>query len=201
MTKSKITSIGQIMTEKPETIGLSSSIQQASTKMRDKNVSSLVVVDDYNKPIGIVTERDFVRKVYVNDSSRSGDMLMKDIMSSPLITINTITSVEEAADLMIQNKVRDLLVVENDDTNRPSGIITATDFVAYLKENLNIDYLSTKILAFIEEHKDDKVIEELEEQGELPKDVQKGGEEYENEEPRHDNHHMEVLQINMERNI
>jgi CBS domain-containing protein len=147
MTKSKITSIGQIMTEKPETIGLSSSIQQASTKMRDKNVSSLVVVDDYNKPIGIVTERDFVRKVYVNDSSRSGDMLMKDIMSSPLITINTITSVEEAADLMIQNKVRHLLVVDNDDTNRPLGIITATDFVAYLKENLNIDYLSAKILA------------------------------------------------------
>jgi CBS domain-containing protein len=74
-------------------------------------------------------------------------MLMKDIMSSPLITINTITSVEEAADLMIQNKVRDLLVVENDETNRPLGIITATDFVAYLKENLNIDYLSAKILA------------------------------------------------------
>lgn len=46
MTESKITSIGQLMTEKLETIGLSSSIQQASTKMRDKNVSSLVVVDD-----------------------------------------------------------------------------------------------------------------------------------------------------------
>ena len=184
MTKSKITSVGQIMTEKPETIGLSSSIQQASTKMRDKNVSSLVVVDDYNKPIGIVTERDFVRKVHANDPSRSGDMLMKHIMSSPLITISAIASVEVAADLMIQNKVRHLLVVENDDTNRPLGIITATDFVAYLKENLNIDYVSAKILAFIEDHKDDKVIEELEQQGELPKDVQKGGEEYENEEPR-----------------
>jgi len=60
MTESKITSIGQPMTEKLETIGLSSSIQQASTKMRNKNVSSLVVVDDDNKPIGIVTERDFV---------------------------------------------------------------------------------------------------------------------------------------------
>ena len=50
MTESKVTSIGQLMTEKLETIGLSSSIQQASRKMRDKNVSSLVVVDDYNKP-------------------------------------------------------------------------------------------------------------------------------------------------------
>lgn len=183
MTESKMTSVGQIMTENPETIGLSSSIQQASTKMRDKNLSSLVVVDDYNKPIGIVTERDFVRKVYVNDSSHRGDILMKDIMSSPLITINTMTSVEEAADLMIQNKIRHLLVVENDDANRPLGIITATDLVAYLKENLNIDDRGAKILAFIEQQ-DDKVIEELEQQGDLPKDVQEGGEQYENEEPR-----------------
>ena len=184
MTNPKITSVGQIVTEELETIGLSSSIQEASTKMRDKNISSLVVIDDYNKPIGIVTERDFVRKVYINDSSHKGGLLMKDIMSSPLITINTITSVEEAADLMIQNKIRHLLVVENDDTNNPLGIITATDFVAYLKQNLNIDYVSAKILAIIQEHKGDKVIEELEQQGELPKDVQKGGAEYENEEPR-----------------
>ena len=152
--------------------------------MRDKNVSSLVVVDGYNKPIGIVTERDFVRKMYVNDSSRSRSMPMEDIMSSPLIIINTTASVEEATDIMIQNKVRHLLVVENDDRKRPLGIITATDFVAYLKENLNIDDVNARILAFIQEHKDDKVIEELEQQGELPKDVQKGGEEYENEEPR-----------------
>lgn len=172
------------MTEKLETIGLSSSIQQASTKMRDKNVSSLVVVDDNNKPIGIVTERDLVRKVYVNDSSRSRNMLIKDIISSPLITINTTASVEETTNIMMQNKVRHFLVVENDDRNRPLGIVTATDFVAYWKENLNIDDVNAKILAFIDEHKDDKVIEELEQQGELPKDVQKGGQEYENEEPR-----------------
>ena len=92
------------MTEKLETIGLSSSIQQASTKMRDKNVSSLVGVDDNNKPIGIVTERDLVRKVYVNDSSRSRNMLIKDIISSPLITINTTASVEETTNIMMQNK-------------------------------------------------------------------------------------------------
>jgi len=45
------------MTKKLETIDISSSAQQASKKMRDKNVSSLVVTDNYNKPAGIVTER------------------------------------------------------------------------------------------------------------------------------------------------
>jgi len=100
-------------------------------------------------------------------------------MSSPLITINTTPSVEEATDIMIQNKVRHLLVVENHDRKRPLGIITGTDFVAYLKENLNIDDVSAKILEIMQELKDDKVIEELEQQGELPKDVQKGGEGFE----------------------
>jgi hypothetical protein len=49
---------------------------------------------------------------------------------------------------------------------------------------LNIDDANAKILALIQEHKNDKVIEELEQEGELPKNVQKGGKEYENEEPR-----------------
>jgi signal-transduction protein with cAMP-binding, CBS, and nucleotidyltransferase domain len=77
----KITSIGQLMTEKLETIALSNSAQQAAKKMRDKNVSSLVVVDNYDKPTGIVTERDLVRKVCVHDAS-SSSTLLKDIMSS-----------------------------------------------------------------------------------------------------------------------
>jgi CBS domain-containing protein len=47
MTKAKITSIGQIMTGMLETIALSSTVQQAAKKMRDNNVSSLIVVDDH----------------------------------------------------------------------------------------------------------------------------------------------------------
>jgi CBS domain-containing protein len=54
-------------------------------------------------------------------------------MSSPLVTIDARLSVEEAADIMIQNKVKHLLVVENNnnDINKPLGIVTLTDFVAY----------------------------------------------------------------------
>jgi signal-transduction protein with cAMP-binding, CBS, and nucleotidyltransferase domain len=62
----KVTSIGQLMTERLETITLSNSAQQAAKKMRDKKVSSLVVVDNDDKPTGIVTERDLVRKVCVH---------------------------------------------------------------------------------------------------------------------------------------
>jgi hypothetical protein len=62
------------------------------------------------------------------------------------------------------------------------GIITPIDFVGYLKENLNIDDdVNAKIL---ESLKGEEIVEELEQQGKLQKNSQKGGEEYEDEEPR-----------------
>ena len=177
------------MTVRLETIVSSSSAQEASKKMMENNVSSLVVMDsnNKNKPIGIVTERDLVRKVCLNDVS-SSNMLIKNIMSSfPLVTVDARTSVGAAADVMIQNKVRHLLVVEeNNDISKPLGIIAPTDFVDYLKENLNIedddDDVNAKILESLKEG--EEVVEELEQQGKLEKDSQKGGEEYEDEEPR-----------------
>jgi CBS domain-containing protein len=145
--KTETTLIGQLMTEELETIGVSNSAQQASKKMRDKNISSLIVLDNYGKPVGIVTERDLVRKVCANDSS-SSTIQISDILSSPLTTIDALSSVEEAADAMIQNKIRHLLVVEDNNNNKskPLGVVTPTDFVAYLKENLNIDDINSKML-------------------------------------------------------
>ena len=147
-------SIGEIMTKKLETIAISSSAQEAAKKMRDKNVSSLLVIDNNNnnnsRPIGIVTERDLVRKVCVNDAS-SKHTMVEEITSSPLVTIDAISSVEVAADVMIQNKVRHLLVVEDNDINKPLGIITPGDFTDYLKENLNIDDVNAKIIESIKE--------------------------------------------------
>jgi CBS domain-containing protein len=145
-------SIGEIMTKKLETIAISSSAQEAAKKMRDKNVSSLLVIDNNNnsKPIGIVTERDLVRKVCVNDAS-SKHTMVEQITSSPLVTIDAISSVEVAADVMSQNKVRHLLVVEDNDVNKPLGIITPGDFTDYLKENLDIDDVNAKIIESIKE--------------------------------------------------
>ena len=72
-------------------------LQEAAKKMRDKNVSSLLVIDDFNdgKPIGIVTERDLVRQVCVNDSS-SKHTIIRVITSSPLVTVDATSSVEVA---------------------------------------------------------------------------------------------------------
>src|SRR5215217_7156080 len=123
--------------------------QAAAKKMADKNVSSLVVIDRADKPIGIITERDLVRQVCVNDAS-SSTAIIHNIMSSPLVTIDANSSVEAAADVMIQNKVRHLLVVM-ENGNRTLGIITPTNFTTYLKKNLNMDDVNARILQSLAE--------------------------------------------------
>jgi signal-transduction protein with cAMP-binding, CBS, and nucleotidyltransferase domain len=140
----RTTKISEIMTKKLETIGSSSSAHDVAIKMRDKQVSSIVVMDErYGIPLGIVTERDLARKVCITDKN-STQVLASKVMSFPLIKVNADVSTLEAADLMLKNKVRHLLVVstesttqesnENDiiedkDLLKPVGIITPMDFI------------------------------------------------------------------------
>ena len=131
-------SIGEIMTEKLVTITASSSAQEAAIKMTENNISSLVVTNGNNKSVGIVTERDLVTRVCVHDAS-SKNTTLENIMSSTLVTIDALSSVEVAADIMSQNGVRHLLVVKDEDISKPLGIITSSDFARYLKESLNLD--------------------------------------------------------------
>jgi len=121
------------MSEKLEKIIENMSAQEAAKKMGAVNTSSLLVTDFNDKPVGIITERDLVRRVVANDAN-SKTVVIKEIMSSPIATIDANSSVETAADLMMQNQVRHLLVVDNEDVNKPLGIITSTDFTTYLNQ-------------------------------------------------------------------
>jgi CBS domain-containing protein len=126
------------MRKQLETIEGTASVQQAARKMKDKNVSSLVVVDENGKPQGLVSERDLVRKVCTTDVSIS-TVKNKEIMSSPLITISSRSSPSEAADMMLQHNVRHLLVVDNGNVNKPIGIITPLDFTRHQEYVANED--------------------------------------------------------------
>lgn len=126
-------SVRNVMSEKLEKIIENMSAQEAAKKMGVVNTSSLLVTDFNDKPVGIITERDLVRRVVANDAN-SKTVVIKEIMSSPIATIDANSSVEAAADLMMQNQVRHLLVVDDEDVNKPLGIITSTDFTTYLKQ-------------------------------------------------------------------
>jgi CBS domain-containing protein len=122
--------ISDLMRKKLVTIEESSSVQESANRMKDKNVSSLIVVDANGRPLGLITERDLVRKVCIHDVSAS-KIINRDIMSSPLISIESKSLQSDAVDIMLQNNVRHLLVVDNESSenvNKPIGIVTPLDF-------------------------------------------------------------------------
>lgn len=134
----------ELMTEKLETINLLNTAQEAAMKMADRNVSSLAVVDDEGKAIGIVTERDLARRICTTNRSCDNVIVEEIMSSSPVITIKPDDSLETAARHMLRNRVRHLLVT--DDVNKPIGIITATDFTEYLSKNDELEEVIRQVL-------------------------------------------------------
>ncbi|HET7284918.1 MAG TPA: CBS domain-containing protein [Nitrososphaeraceae archaeon] len=110
------------------------SVEEAVKKMKEKDVIPLVVVDNQNKPQGIVTERDIVRKACIDDI-RTSTISIKEIMSSPIITIYSNASASKAVDMMLQHDVKHLVVVDKKDNDKdkgstPIGMITPLDLRA-----------------------------------------------------------------------
>lgn len=135
-------SVREIMSTKLLTIGMTETAKDAAKKMMDKNVSSLLVVDHDNLTVGIVTERDIVRGVCIHDEN-SKDFRVHHVMSSPVSSIDPDSSVEAAASMMLQEKVRHLVVKDGD---RLVGIITATNFIDYLDDELEPDNAKARII-------------------------------------------------------
>ena len=132
--------VSDFMRKRIETIEEITSLQETARKMKDKNVSSLLVIDASKRPIGIVTERDIVRKHCINDL-RTSEVTNKEVMSSPLITIDYRSTASIAADLMLKNNVRHLLVIDekSDDVSKPIGMITPLDFTKVEEYTQNIE--------------------------------------------------------------
>ena len=142
--------VREIMSTNLETIDVTENAQDAAKKMNDKRISSVLVVDRDKKtqePIGIVTERDLVIRVCAAGTS-SEQVSIQEIMSSPIATVEPQATVETAADLMLSNKVRHLLVVD-EQTRMPVGIIAPSDLNKYLRANIDMDEVNARILEAI----------------------------------------------------
>jgi predicted transcriptional regulator len=98
------------------------SIRSAVKTMVHKDVGS-VVITAHGKPVGIVTERDILKSLAFRKAVRP-DTSVEAIMSAPLITVNSNSTIGDAAELMAKNKIRRLLVKEN---GRYVGIVTQRD--------------------------------------------------------------------------
>ncbi len=126
-------SVKEIMTRNVATIDIKSDVQQLSKKMLDLDIGS-VIITDKKLPVGIVTERDIVRKI-VSRNLKANDISIKELMTTPLITIPSTEDVSDAMHRMVKMQIRRLPVVEN---AKLVGIVTDIDLIAVSAEMGNI---------------------------------------------------------------
>ena len=133
MTDAKTMTISDVMTKSVISVDASMSINETAKLMEDAKVGAVIVIED-NKPIGIVTDRDFAVKVAAHAYQISTPI--KQIMSSPIFSINSDETVRAASDLMHDRGVRKIPVIDNGNI---VGIITATDIVNLLSVSVEED--------------------------------------------------------------
>jgi len=136
------------MTPLPLVVANSSdTIFMISNLMKKRKVGSIIIIneDEQNYPIGIITERDIVRRV-ISDNKDPKYTKANEIMSKPLITIETKTFVYNVCVKMVKNKIRRLPVVKD---KTLSGIVTITDIIKYFHEkNKENNYISKAMIRY-----------------------------------------------------
>lgn len=110
------------MVEDVKTVPSTSSVLDAVKKMNKFRIGSIVVVDK-GKPVGIVTQGDVLRRV-VEPRLNPSSTKIEAVMSKPLHTVSSDTSVEEAAKKMVTLNVKRLVVVKD---GKFVGIVTTKD--------------------------------------------------------------------------
>jgi CBS domain-containing protein len=114
----------------------------AVKQMVEANVGSLLVTDD-GEVTGIVTERDFLRRVALEGPTEE-DVTVRDIMSSPLVVVGPETEIDECMAVMTDRRIRHLPVVEEGDV---VGIVSIGDVVKFKsrQQSFEIRYLTDYI--------------------------------------------------------
>jgi CBS domain-containing protein len=138
--------VSDFMNRSVKTVKENETMRQACKLMYQDNIGSIVIIKKHTDgqeaetldtkmkneiPIGIVTERDLARMVGFS-AKFFADMTVSEVMSKPLITINSDTSIKDAVALMEQKDIRRLPIVDNE--GQMVGIITSKDvFKAFTK--------------------------------------------------------------------
>jgi CBS domain-containing protein len=121
--------VSQIMTRHVVTIGPNRSALDAALLMKENRISSLIVQDKDNKSLGIITERDFVKRVCAEDK-KSSEVKISELMSKIQTFAEPETPVDVAVQRMINNRIRRLPVISDGNV---VGIITVTDLAKELR--------------------------------------------------------------------
>ena len=126
--------VRDIMEKNVITIDINETANNAANQMKENDISFLVIIEN-GKPVGVVSERDFVQKLCINNQN-SSDVKISDIMSYKFRWVNPTTKIEDAIQKMLNNNIRRLIILDDE---KLVGVITQTDLASYLREKLMID--------------------------------------------------------------
>jgi signal-transduction protein with cAMP-binding, CBS, and nucleotidyltransferase domain len=115
---------------KVECVRVTASVIEAARVMHERAVGSLIVLDDSDRPVGILTDRDLLVRVLASqlDPAECG---VADVMSSPLISVRPQDGFLEILDCMRKNGIRRIPVIEGD---RIRGIVALDDLLVQIVE-------------------------------------------------------------------
>ncbi|HEX3226679.1 MAG TPA: CBS domain-containing protein [Gaiellaceae bacterium] len=111
--------VADVMVRNVLTVDPSDTIGEAAEKMNEANVGAVVVVEDFARIVGIVTERDLLRAVAAR--ARAAEARVRHWMTPDPVTIEPNLTIDEAAAIMFDNNFRHLPVVKD---GRPLGIVS-----------------------------------------------------------------------------
>lgn len=129
-----MTLVRDIMEKNVITADQQKTAHEGSIILRDKDISFLVIVKD-EKPVGIVSERDIVRRLAAEDIKASS-ITLGDIMSKKFRWVKSDTTIEDAVQKMLNNNIRRLIVLDDE---KLSGVVTQTNMTEYLRSKILIN--------------------------------------------------------------
>jgi CBS domain-containing protein len=141
---SKVSDILGDKSGKVLSIEASSTVFEAVQEMVEANVGSLLVTDG-GEIVGIVTERDYLRRVTLEDRTDK-DTAVGEIMTTPLVVVTPDTDIDECMAIMTDRRIRHLPVVEHGDV---VGVVSIGDLVKFKskQQSFEIQYLTDYITA------------------------------------------------------
>jgi CBS domain-containing protein len=143
----KVENAEKIMTQKVITCSPTDTFLQIQQLMVNNNISRVVVVDENNKPVGIITQKDVINFLVIDKSKRGIEEIKAgEAMSKKLLKAKRKTSIAKIAETMAERDISSVIIV--DPKGKLDGIVTKTDITAWYsttKEALKVqDFMTAK---------------------------------------------------------